>query len=594
MAQSNYTLSDIRHPDLLYDSQQWTLWRDTFEGGDLYLDRYLEYFSDRETAEDFAARKRLTPIPSFAKAAILDIRNSIFQRLQDVSRVGGSNEFQRAANGEKFGVDRKGTSMDSFIGINVLTELLVMGQVGIYVDAPNKLPTTLAEGEATPYLYCYRIEDVLSFTEEAQEEPGQFKAVLLRDQVIDMKRLNPGVELPTGRIRRRRLVWKDDVDRLVKCRMWNEDTGEPIITENSAPDGTIILGVPFVPFILPTIGDSLLKEAAWYQKALLNLVSSDVDYALRSNRPFLTIQQELRTAGSHLKKTGTGAEPGQQGGQDQTEYIGSGVGRYYDRDLDRPGYIAPPTDPLETSMKLQEKLEDDIRKLINLAVANKIGSRTESAEAKKLSSQGLEAGLSFIGEVLNDAEQRVAHMWALYESRDKPKVAKIGYPTRYILKEDKQRIEDANNLVKLMDRMPSVEAKKVAAKEIVLILFGGRESVETIDQILNEIDTAGYTTSDVQSVLQAHKAALVSDETASEALGYAPGEVAKAREDRVIRATAILAAQTTPGQPGGIQNPASRGVPELDTGKQTASEEQAAGKEKAEEERELETNEEED
>lgn len=593
MAQSNYTLSDIRHPDLLYNSQQWTLWRDTFEGGDLYLDRYLEQFSDRETDADFAIRKRLTPIPTFAKSAILDIRNSIFQRLQDVSRIGGSTEFQRAANGERFGVDRKGTSMNSFIGIQVLTELLVMGQVGIYVDAPNKLPTTLAEGEATPYLYCYRVEDILSYTEEAQEEPGQFKAVLLRDQVIDMKRLSPGVELPTGRIRRRRLVWKDE-DNIVKCRMWNEDTGEPIVTEDSSFDGTIELGVPFVPFIFPSIGDSLLKDAAWYQKALLNLVSSDVDYALRSNRPFLTIQQELRTAGSHLKKTGTGAEPGQQPGQDQTEYIGSGVGRYYDRELDRPGYIAPPTDTLEASMKLQEKLEDDIRRLINLAVINKVGSRTESAEAKKLSSQGLEAGLSFIGEVLNDAEQRLAHMWALYESRRDPKIAKVGYPMRYILKEDKQRIEDASNLVKLMDKMPSIEAKKVTAKEIVMILFGGRESVDTIDKILSEIDAAGYTTSDVQAVLQAHKAALVSDETASEALGYASGEVEKARKDRVVRATAILAAQTSPGEPGGIQNPASRGVPELDTGKQSASEEQEKGKQKAREEQPPKSKEEED
>lgn len=593
MAQSNYTLSDIRHPDLLYNSQQWTLWRDTFEGGDLYLDRYLEQFSNRETNDDFAIRKRLTPIPTFAKSAILDIRNSIFQRLQDVSRVGGSTEFQRAANGERFGVDRKGTSMNSFVGIQVLTELLIMGQVGIYVDAPNKLPTTLAEGEATPYLYCYRIEDVLSFTEEAQEEPGQFKAVLLRDQVIDMKRLSPGVELPTGRIRRRRLVWKDE-DNIVKCRMWDEDTGEPIVTEDSDFDGTIELGVPFVPFILPSIGDSLLKDAAWYQKALLNLVSGDVDYALKSNRPFLTIQQELRTAGAHLKKTGTGAEPGQQPGRDQTEYIGSGVGRYYDRDLDRPQYISPPTETLEASMKLQEKLEDDIRRLINLAVINKVGSRTESAEAKKLSSQGLEAGLSFIGEVLNDAEQRIAHMWALYESRNDPKIAKVGYPMRYILKEDKQRIEDASNLVKLMDKMPSIEAKKITAKEIVMILFGGRESVDTINKILSEIDTAGYTTSDVQAVLQAHKASLVGDETASEALGYAPGEVKKAREDRIIRATAILAAQTSPGEPGGIKNPASRGVPELDTGKQSAAEEQEEGKQKAREEKPPKSEDEED
>jgi len=594
VAQSSFTLAEIRHPDLLYDSTEWSFWRDTFEGGWLYLSRYLYKFSDKEGDDEFAIRQNLSPIPSFAKAAVLDVRNSIFQRLADVSRIGGSSEYQKAVEGEELGVDRKGTSMNSFMGINVLTELLIMGRVGIYVDAPNILPNTLAEGSATPYLYCYRIEDILSFAEEEKEKPGRFKSILVRDQVVEMDRTYAGVALPKGRTSRLRLVWKDEMDGIVRCRMWNEDTNEPIITPNSSPDGTIELGVPFVPFILPSIGDSLLKDAASYQRALLNLVSSDIDYALKSNRPFLTIQQELRTAGAHLKKTGAGAEPGQQPGRDQSEYIGSGIGRYYDIGTDRPEYIAPPTDTLEASMKLQEKLEDDIRKLINLAVANKIGSRTESAEAKKLSSQGLEAGLSFIGEVLNDAEQRIAHMWALYESTDSPRIATVGYPDRYILKEDKQRIEDANNLVKLMDKMPSVEAKKVTAKEIVMILFGGRESVDTINKILKEIDKAGYTTSDVQAVLQAHKASLVSDNTASEALGYAPGEVEKARKDRVIRATAILAAQTSPGQPGGIKNPASRGVPELDTGKETPAEEQAEGQERAREERELEMEEEEE
>jgi len=589
VAQKSFTLSEIRHPDLLYDSTQWTFWRDTFEGGWLYLQRYLVQF-EGETDGDFARRKQLTPIPTFAKAAILDIRNSIFQRLGDVTRIGGTTPFQKAASGELFGVDRKGTSMNSFMGINTLTEMLIMGKVGVYLDAPDKLPNTLAEGQATPYLYCYRIEDILSFKEEAAEEPGQFRSVLLRDQVVEVDRSFANVELPTGGItRRRRLVWKD-VDNIVKCKMWDEDTGDIIFMPTSDAEGVVELGVPFVPFILVSIGDSLLKDAASYQRALLNMASGDVDYALRSNRPFLTIQQELRTAGAHLKKSGLGAEPGQQPGQDQVESIGASTGRYYDRDLDRPGFIAPPTDTLETSMKLQEKLEDDIRKLINLAVANKIGSRTESAEAKKISAQGLEAGLSFIGEVLNDAEQRIAHMWALYESRTNAQIAKIGYPTRYILKEDGERIEEANQLVKLMDKIPSREGKKTTARQIVIILFGGRESAEKIDQILKEIDEAGYTTSDVQSVLQDHKAGLVSDETASEARGYdGEKEVEQARKDRVVKATAILAAQTTPGEPGGVQNAASRGVPELETGKQSASEEQEEGQDEARERRQLES-----
>lgn len=39
-----------------------------------------------------------------------------------------------------------------------------------------------------------------------------------------------------------------------------------------------------------------------------------------------------------------------------------------DMKADRPGFIHPSSEPLLASMKLQEKLEQDIRKLINLAV----------------------------------------------------------------------------------------------------------------------------------------------------------------------------------------------------------------------------------
>jgi hypothetical protein len=583
VSNSNFSFSEVRHPDLIFDSNSWSFWRDTFEGGEFYLDRYLRKFSDRETDTDFNNRRDCTPIPTFAKAALLDIRNSIFQRLADVSRIDGSTAYQAAAKGERLGVDRKGSSMNSFIGIDVLTELLLIGRVGIYVDAPNKLPTTMAENTQSPYLYCYRVEDILSFVEETQEEPGQFKAVLLRDHVIAFNTTNDnirraGVDLPTGREKRIRMVWKDD-DGVVKCKMWNEETNEIVRLEGANDEGIVELGVDFVPFVMPNIGDSVLKDAAWYQRALLNLVSSDVNYALKSNYPFLTIQEELRTAGQHLRKTGAEATPGSQPAQDNTEVMGPGAGRYYDLGTDRPGYIAPPTDPLEASMKLQEKLEDDIRKLVNLAVTNKAGSRTESAEAKKLSSQGLEAGLSYIGTVLRETEQRIAHMWALYENVTSPDIAMVSYPNRYILKEDSERIEDASSLAKLMDRIPGTEVKKVVAKQIVNILLAGKENNDTIESIFAEIMRAGYTTSELNAVLTAHKEGLVGDETASQALGYSPDEIEKAREDRVIRATAILAAQTSPDAPGGIRNAASRGAPELDSDPNSGAKEQEEGRE---------------
>ena len=573
------TQAAVRHPDCLFNSGQWAEWRETFGGGEYYRDRYLKKWSDRETSADFALRRSCTPIPTFAKAAILDIRNAIFQRLEDVLRQGGTPSYQRAVKGEGTGVDREGTSMNSFIGIDVLTELLVMGRTGVYVDAPNVMPTTIAQQinrpDLAPYCYSYRIEDILSWTLDHHEVPGTFKAVLLRDHTVDFNTDLGGIALPQGRTTRLRLVWKDDATGKVRVRFFTDDSDRatiPIVGPNADADGGVTLDLEVVPFSMPDIGVSLMADITSYQHALLNLVSGDVNWSLQSSSPFLTIQRDLRSAGAHLKQPGrgNGAEPGAQRAADQEEQTG-GKGRYYDLETDRPGYIAPPTDPLLASMKLQEKLEDDIRKLVNLAVSNKAGSRTESAEAKKLSSQGLEAGLSYIGLVLQDTEQHIAKFWSMYESGDTPTVA---YPSRYVLKQDLERIEEANAMAKLMDRIPSKTARKTLAKQIVITMLGGRNDNDTMTKIMSEINSAGYTTASVQDVIQAHTAGLVSDETAADSLGYEKSEIAQARKDRLEKVQATLLAQTSPEDGGGLQKAAgARGVPEIDPNPESAKQE---------------------
>lgn len=583
--------ASVKNPDYLFTAADWTEWRETFRGGRDYRSRYLKKWSSRETTPEFNIRRECTPIPTFAKAAILDIRNAIFQRLEDVIRSGGSMSYNRAVEGEGGGVNREGSSMNQFIGVDVLTELLVMGRAGIYVDAPNVKPVTLADQigkDLAPYCYCYRIEDILSFTLDHNEVRGTFKAVLLRDHVVRYNTDFAGVELPEGRKTRLRLVWKDEVTGKVKVRMWEDDEERAIIPLEGADEtGAVTLDISVVPFIMPDIGDSLMIDITSYQHALLNLVSGDVNWSLMSSSPFLTIQRDARSVGSHLKKPGRGntPEPGGQHSQDQEEQIG-GKGRYYDDKMERPDYIAPPTEPLLASMKLQEKLEDDIRKLVNLAVTNKAGSRTESAEAKKLSSQGLEAGLSYIGLVLENAEKRIAEYWGMYEGHEGTTVS---YPERYILKQDIDRIKEAQAMADLMDRMPSVTARKSIAKQVITTMIGGKENSESIAKMLSEVESSGYTLASVKDVIKAHSAGLVSDETASNSLGYKPGEVEQAREDKADRAVITLLAQTEVaggsgqaaiGATGGVKPGAgARGVPEIDSNEDSAKEEKAKKKE---------------
>jgi len=545
-------LATTRHPLYTQDEMYWYDWRMTYDGGPEYVRRNLKRFSNRETPADFDDRAFYTPIPAYAKAAINDIRNSIFQRLRDVSRTGGSEKYRKASAGEIGGVDNKGSAMQSFFGIEVLTELLVMGRVGVYVDMPKLagFHTMADEGKARPYVYKYPVEDILSWTAARPEEPGDFTSVLLRDFGIDYNQgFGKGVFLPGGSYLRYRLIWIDPDTKKVKMKFFNED--EEVISpfgERAVGEGVIDLDLDRIPFTMMDIGGSLLKDVYKHQVALLNLGSADVSYALKANFPFYTEQKDMRAVGSHLKKTvsddgTTGTSDNHKPGEEGR--VGITHGRVYDLKTDRPKFINPSPEPLMASIKLQEKLEDDIRKLVNLAVQNKMGQRAISAEAMKLSDQGLEAGLSYIGLVLQGAERRVAEHWAAYESRDasRRKVAIVKYPDRYSLKNDEDRIKEAQDLASLIYTVPGKAVKKELARNIVTTLLSGKISTDQLDTIFKEIENSNYTTSDPEIIIRAQEAGLVGEKTASMALGFGPDEHLRAQEDHMNRAARVADAQ---------------------------------------------------
>jgi hypothetical protein len=588
MARDSKFLTAIRHPEYLEDELYWYDWRDAYNGGPRFVNRNLKQFSNREDDADFKLRKFFTPITTYAKAAVQDVRNAIFQRLNDVARRDGSENYMRAAVGEIGGVDNKGSSMQSFLGIDVLTELLVMGRVGVYVDMPSLagFQTMADEGNTRPYCYFYRVEDILSWAVAKPEEPGDFTALLLRDRGIDYNQgFAHGAYLPNGGYTRYRFIWIDPETRKVNMRLFDEKhqiidmRGEPLTgviksNETLANDraGIIELDLERIPFTMPVIGSSLLKDVYKHQVALLNLGSTDVWYALRANFPIYTEQRDATDIGRHLRRHvdddgTTTTTDNDKGGEE----IRTGVthGRTYPMDADRPDFINPSPDPLEVSMKLQEKLEDDIRKLVQLAVQNKMGQRAISAEAMKLSDQGLEAGLSYIGLVLERTEREIATHWAAYESRDpdRRQVATIKYPDRYSLKNDEDRVKEATQLADLMYSVPGKTVKRELAKNIVTKLLSGKVSTLDLDQIYGEIDDANYTTSDPETIIRAKEAGLVGEQTASIALGFDDDEYKQAREDHIERAKRVAEAQ------GVTENAAARGVDDLDADEDSGKEE---------------------
>jgi hypothetical protein len=582
---TNNFLTGIRHPDYQRDEISWDTYRLIYNGGDEFVTRCLKRFSARETQEDFNTRKYITPIPSFAKAAVNDIRNGIFQRLRDVARREGSTSYMQAAAGEIGGVDNKGSSMQSFLGIDALTELLVMGRVGVYTDMPalSGFQTMADEGKVRPYCYMYPVEDILSWAVSKPEEPGEFTAVLLRDVGINYNQgFTTDAKLPSGGYVRYRFIWINPATGKVNMKLFDPEDNRlnfdgSIIAADTPP---IELDLDRIPFTMLSIGGSLLKDVYKHQVALLNLGSSDVSYALKANFPFYVEQRDTRDVGNHLKQsidddgtsnTSDNSEPG------MAMQAGVSHGRTYDMKADAPSFIHPSPEPLLASLKLQEKLEDGIRKLVNLAVQNQTGQRTKSAEAMKLSDQGLEAGLSFIGLVLESAERQIASHWASYESRDpdKRQIATIKYPDRYSLKTDKNRIEEAKDLADLMFTVPGKTVKQELSKNIVTTLLTGKVNTTTIDVIYKEIEEANYATSDPEVILRANESGVCGDQTASEALGFDEDEFEKAREDHALRAARILEAQ------GGMEGAgaSARGVEDLDDDTNSGGKERKAANE---------------
>jgi len=533
---SSFRLVDSRHPSFLSDFVDWQKWRETFAGGDHFKQRYLERFSGRESEADFQKRKRLTPIPSFASAAITDIRNSLFSRLRDVSRNGGSAKYKQSVAGMGGGVDGLGSSMASFIGMKLLVDLLVMGRVGVFVDSSVVTGNTLATtADAKPYLYAYSVEDVLSWSCTSQESQAEFKSVLLQDSCLEMDQLT---QLPVQMFQRYRLLWISEATGLVNLQFFDSH-GKPV-DRNSQPGEVIYeLELTKIPFVMLDLGDSLMKNICDYQIALMNLTSSDVWYALNSNTVFYTEQRDLRAAGGHLKPAanddGT-ATTGGQGAADKSIPVGSLHGRAYDRSMDRPAFIAPPDHTLRASMDLQKSYEEKIRSLVNLAIMS-MATRA-SAESKSIDQQGLEAGLSYIGLVLENGERQIAEFWAAYENKveSRREVATVKYPDRYSLKTDADRLQEATKLAELLFKIPSRKAKQEVSKQIVETLLGGRSYPDTI--------------------IAAVENGLCGNQTGSIALGFTDTEYKVAEEDHIKRIERIAEAQ-------GVNNPAARGVDDL-------------------------------
>jgi len=557
-------IAELRHPTYEKAQDNWVKWRLTYESGDDFITKYLQKFSKREGADDFVIRKSVTYVPAFAKGAVSDVKDSIFQRISDVTRDGGPTSYTDAVAGKTFGVDRKGSTMNSYMGRHVLPELLSMGRVGIFVDMPQiSGPTLVEKGKSRPYIYHYKTEDICNWVTEHDEDNVEFASLLLRDFALG-EDVTTG--LPSEQIERYRYLWRGD--NCVFCQFFDKESnpispqGEPGVDVQFAP-------IPSIPFTLFTVFESLMTDIANYQIALLNMASSDVSYALRANFPFYVEQFDPKSENffnrSSAQSQGldedgiTIVRPGQaedaETSRSREIAVGAASGRRIPRGLDMPEFIHPSPEPLMASMKKQEELKRDIRHLVKLAVSA-MAPKMASAESKGYDERSLEAGLSAIGLELEQGERNMARFWTMYEDLNGT-VPTVRYPTQYSLRTDSDRRDEAEELRNSMKNNPSMTYQREALKQIVTIDLAHKISEEKLAKMHREIDAAPVIFSDPDVLKEDIEAGLIDLEAASKAKNYPSGSVAKAKEDHAERIARIAESQgQARGTPdlGGIQN----------------------------------------
>ena len=561
------TLDKLRHPQHTLMSLDWEKFRLAFEGGRFFKTKYLKKFSTRETDADFNLRFACSHVPAHAKAAILDIRNAIFQRMIDITRKDGPSSYERAVTGLDRGVDGKGNSMNSFIGQVILPELLVMGRVGVYIDKPQIATENLSLADARqhqPYLYHYQAEDIMSWH---FDEFNRLDVVLLRDHSFTVDDNTGLINGETENFRLLKLIEGENGKQVEITLFGRAQRGSGSnLNQFDVIDDVIFLDIPEIPFVLMELDTSLMTDIADYQISLLNLASSDVNYALKSNFPFYTEQFHPASELPHLRQADTdGTSDDATSANARQTKTGVSQGRRYPIGTERPGFINPSAEPLRVSMELQEKLKREIRQLVSLSLTNLKPGQADGDSSLK----GLEGGLANIGLELEFGERNIGRIWWWYENSKGGEVT-VKYPDNFSMRTDEDRRKEAEELRKILPTVPSATFQKQTTKDIINIMQGHKVSLDDIKKMYDEIDSSVVIVTDPDIIKQDHEQGFVGTALASELRGYPKGEAKKAEADHARRAAAIVNAQMS--ERDRMQ---ARGAPDLDTENDSGSIERA-------------------
>ena len=534
-------LADLRHPEYTAMVALWEKWQLCYEGSDAFRKAYLERYSKREDDQDYERRLKLTYIPGHARSAINTIRNALAVQLPDVVRTGSEDYVTAMATD----VDTFQNAMTSYVATTIAPALLVQGRTFVVVDAPQEVEgATKADDDGKPYLFIVTADDMLSW---ARDNNGHINVALMRlwEDIIDE---DTGLVADSMQIFRyyKRLETGDSFKgknlEVVGpgVVVWDVDA------KSNEVRPPILIPIDRVPIAEFRAVDSLMSEIADHQISALNIASTIVDFLWRSNFPiYVQMQASASTAIKPIgtrgqdvdefadETTGTIGEPG-SGKNDRQRPVGTGKGIGYPEGAERPAFISPETSNVEASMKELDRIATEIRVLVNLSLTSlSVKALEQSGASKEADRVGEEAGLAYLGSILESGERDIARLWAMFEGGN-PDATDVKYPQSYSLKSDEERQQEAANLRALHSSVRSNEFQKLIDKRVADILLRPITTPEELEVVLKEIDANEFIDDDKtraeiigkDSVLR-----LVSNDTASKLRGYEDGEAAKAAEE---------------------------------------------------------------
>jgi len=561
------SISSLLHPEYVANVSDWKRFHDVLESGRRYVETYLTKYSERENNDQFLERVASAYVPAHAKAAVLDVTNSIAQRMCDVKRTIPDDDYKLAIQGLNGGIDREGSTIEAFLRTKVLPDLAGVGKIAVYVDKA-KIPESadaLEVAAIRPYCYVYQAEDIHTW----RHVNGELMVVVLRDCIETMDAATGAVIGNKDQYRVLKLVTGLDGEKSVSVQILEK--GAEMDTSGGTPDVVISsesLKLSRIPLVIGELPEALLEDVEAAQAALLNLASSDYTYALKSNFPLYTEQiDRLGQDVPGLESLGpNGEQPDETGGILTTNVanartatvkpkvipIGATNGRGYASGLDRPGFINPSSEPLRASIELRQTIKEEIRQIMNLSLKSLYAQRA-SADSKKFDESGMEAGLGVIGYELQRMEIAIAEIWMMYQEVEGQVIIK--YPEDYSLKTDDSRRLEAKELAELTMTVPSVSFQKELVKEVVSVLRRGKSTPDQLKKMFDEIDAQPVIVTDPKVLIADMEAGLVGPELASKVRLYPEGEAKRGQDAVVERLARIMAAQGGANGTRGVSSP---------------------------------------